>query len=198
MNFDTKYLIRWGIPGWIMVMVLLPYFIVIYFDFLSSHVSTASDLLAIGAVLTVLGVPLGYLLNQIHHSLFWVLPKCWKGTWSTYFDEEIKVDEYFDKDESHKDKRERYRYLLSRKHELGGVVVSLGISGFVILLRCIYLLIFKNLHLWEIFYFAIVLTLFLILWLSRNYSSENIEKYHDYYLKQSHSRGILFIEKEDG
>ncbi|OIK09392.1 hypothetical protein [Bacillus sp. MUM 13] len=56
MNFDTKHLVRWGIPEWLMDMVLLPY------------VSNASDLLAIGAVLTVLGVPLGYLLIAYYNT----------------------------------------------------------------------------------------------------------------------------------
>lgn len=175
MNFETKYLIRWGIPGWIMVMVLFPYFIVIYFNFLSKHVSTASDLLAIGAVLTVLGVPLGYLLNQIHHSLFWVLPK-WRR-WDAYFDEEIKIDKCIG---NSSEKKERYRYLLSRKHELGGFAVSLGISAFVIGLSNI---LGKHHYHWAWWYFGIVTALFIIIWLSRQYSSRNIEAYHEHYLK---------------
>lgn len=180
MNFETKYLIRWGIPGWIMVMVLLPYFIIIYFDSLSKHVSSASDLLAIGAVLTVLGVPLGYLLNQIHHSVFWVLPKLIFGSWNKYFKEELKVDNYIANHAKGIEKQNRYRYLLSRKHELGALTLSLFISGFVIgLSNCLG----KYHHHWSWWYFGIVTLLFFIIWLSRQYSSRNIVVYHDHYLK---------------
>lgn len=184
MNFDTKYLIRWGIPGWIMVMVLLPYMIITYFDFLSKHVFNAPDLLAIGAVLTVLGVPLGYLLNQIHHSLFWVLPRINKNKWEIYFNEELEIDEYFStgNEDGEKDaKRERYRYLLSKKHELGGVFISLLISALVVL---IVNLTRDEFHAWSWWYFLIVLVLFTVLLLSRQYSSENIEKYHEHYLNE--------------
>ncbi|WP_339201688.1 hypothetical protein [Peribacillus sp. FSL P2-0133] len=180
MNFDTKYLIRWGIPGWIMVMALLPYYIIIYFDFFSDHVVNSSDLLAIGAVLTVLGVPLGYLLNQIHHSVFWVLPKLIFGSWSKYFNEELKVDDYIANHKNGAEKKERYRYLLTRKHELGGFMVSLFISAFVIGLSNV---IGRHHHHWTWWYFAIVTFLFLIILLSRQYSSRNIEVYHDHYLK---------------
>jgi hypothetical protein len=188
MNFETKYLIRWGIPGWIMVMVLFPYFVATYFDFLSEHVSTSSDLLAVGAILSVLGVPLGYLLNQIHHSLFWVLPKKLSktNTWEKYFEEELVIDKLFDSEEKHSNKRVRYSYLLSRKHELGGITVSLGISAIVIGLTN---LIAENHHVWTWVYFVIVLVLFRIILLSRNYSSDNIQKYHDHYMylnKDSH------------
>ncbi|WP_437830583.1 hypothetical protein ACQRXC_03870 [Niallia taxi] len=190
MNFDTKYLIRWGIPGWLMVMCLFPYFIIINFSYLAKHVSNATDLLAVGAALTVLGVPLGYLLNQLHHSLFWVLPKWWKRKWVEYFKEEIQMDEYFDGDEKREKKRERYRYLLSRKHELGGIVVSLGISASIILIHCIYLII-GNHHIkkWEVIYFIVVLILLLIMWLSRNYSSKNVKEYQEYYITQSRNNG---------
>ncbi|MFJ8071617.1 hypothetical protein ACIQZD_22130 [Peribacillus sp. NPDC096447] len=184
MNFDTKYLIRWGIPGWTMVMVLSPYMIVTYFDFLSKQVYNASDLLAIGAVLTVLGVPLGYLLNQIHHSLFWVLPRVNKDKWTIYFDEELDIDEYFadDNEDGMKDAlKERYRYLLSKKHELGGIVMSLGISAFVILIfNCT----MDEFHAWCWWYFIILLALFTVLLLSRQYSSENIDRYHNHYLNK--------------
>jgi O-antigen/teichoic acid export membrane protein len=181
MNFDTKYLIRWGIPGWLMVMNLLPYFIIIYFKPLTKHVSNSSDLLTIGAVLTVLGVPLGYLLNQIHHSLFWVVPRLKNNLWEGYFNEELKIDEYFNRDEKTKEDKARYRYLLSRKHELGGICVSMGISSLVLFLTNI----FGNYQsLWSWLYFMVVSILFIIMLLSRQYSSKNINTYHQYYLNK--------------
>lgn len=186
MNFETKYLIRWGIPGWIMVMVLLPYYIVAYYDFLNDTLlSSITDILALGAVLTVLGVPLGYLLNQIHHSIFWVCHRKKNDGWDKYFKEEIDIDEYFDKDEKFQAKRDRYRYLLSKKHEVGGVSISLILSGSVIVLTNL----FGNNHLWSWIYFIVVLILSILFWQNRNYSNKNIDKYHDYYLRKSREGG---------
>lgn len=181
MNFETKYLIRWGIPGWIMIMNLLPYFIVIYLKPLTALLTTTtpSYIITLGAVLTGLGVPLGYLLNQIHHSLTWVLPKLIKKEWDSYFDEEIKVDNYIDNHPHAPEKKDRYRYLLSRKHELGGFTVSLGISTGVIGLTNI---LGHYHHAWCWWYFVIETVLFVIIYMSRQYSSRNIEKYHTHYL----------------
>ena len=134
MNFDTKHLVRWGIPGWILLMIVGLY---IYFNYQQeiNDIAKSVNALALGAFLTIIGVPMGYLLNQIHHSLTWVfvrlkrVEKLFKrGTWDNYFEKELKLDELFFKDELGSQRRERYRYLLSRKHELGGVTVSLLVS----------------------------------------------------------------------
>jgi cell division protein FtsW (lipid II flippase) len=179
MNFETKYLIRWGIPGWIMVMILFPYFVVTYFEFLSKHVSTSSDLLAVGAILTVLGVPLGYLLNQIHHSLFWVIPKLF--LWNQYFKEELEIDKYISNHKFGVEKKERYRYLLSRKHELGGVLMSLLFSVVIIGLMNTW---GDNGYKWSWIYFTVICVLAVFILFSRQYSSQNIQKYHDHFLNK--------------
>ncbi|MBM7694014.1 hypothetical protein JOC77_003458 [Peribacillus deserti] len=190
MNFDTKHLVRWGIPGWIMIMMLGP-FISFAFEGLS-NILTSKNTVAIGAFLTLIGVPLGYLLNQIHHSLFWVLPRRKllrkidrfrkKGSWNQYFINEINIDEIFFFDEIGKKKKERYQYLLSRKHELGGVTVSLGITALIILSVNLG----RHLHeVWSWSYFVVVFILCLLLWNSRNYSSSNIQIYYDHYLIES-------------
>lgn len=176
MNFDTKYLIRWGIPGWTMIMVLFPYLIITYYDKLEMKENfNSTDFLAVGVVFTVLGVPLGHLLNQIHHSITWVIPKIRKDKWLEYFKEEIEADNIFAEDVY---KRERYRYLLSKKHEIGGILVSFIISGVVILLMNIG----QNNQGWAWFYLIIVLLLTIIMFISRLYSSENINYYFNNYL----------------
>ncbi|MEK8196246.1 hypothetical protein [Lysinibacillus sp. FSL M8-0134] len=181
MNFDTKYLIRWGIPGWIMIMALFPYLFVTFIDgFKEIFKLSAVDILTIGATLTFLGVPLGYVLNQVHHSLFWVLPSLYKREWKIYFKQEVSADEkHLSIDEF---KKERYRYLLSKKHELGGVAVSLFISWAVILIMNISI----NNLLWSWIYFGIVTALTILVILSRNYSSRNVHYYfYDYLLKET-------------
>ena len=190
MNFDTKHLVRWGIPGWILIMILGPF---IYFQFQNEidKLIKESNTLALGAFLTVIGVPLGYLLNQIHHSLFWVIKRfsysikiLRQDKWYDYFRQEIQVDKMFLFDEIGLRKKERYQYLLSRKHELGGVTVSLGIVCFV------QFFINKNKNIpfelsWSWIYFLLSVALFGIIAISRWYSSKNIDKYFEQYLKES-------------
>jgi hypothetical protein len=184
MNFETKYLIRWGIPGWIMILTLGPYLYIYY----ESARKVSVNLIAVGAILTVIGVPLGYLLNQIHHSLTWVIVRCKiihkifkKDNWDEYFEKELKLDELFFKGDEGAKKQERYRYLLSRKHELGGVTVSLGISLFTIFLINVC---DGNNKIWSWLYFIVVVILFFIILISRNYSSRNVEKYFKKYLDE--------------
>ncbi|QGM30512.1 hypothetical protein GI482_09045 [Bacillus sp. N3536] len=188
MNFDTKHLVRWGIPGWILIMILGP-FIYIQFQTSIEKFIEDSNTLALGAFLTVIGVPLGYLLNQIHHSLFWVIKKIKisrkikkQDEWYKYFRQEIQVDKMFFKDELGQRKKERYQYLLNRKHELGGVTVSLGIVCLVqIIVNCI-----KGTILgWPMIYFVLSLLLLGIISISRWYSSKNIDKYFEQYVKES-------------
>lgn len=188
MNFDTKYLIRWGIPGWILIMILGPF---IYFQFPIeiNKIIKESNTLALGAFLTVIGVPLGYLLNQIHHSLFWVIKRfrfsrkiLKQEKWYEYFRQEIQVDNMFFFDEKGLRKKERYQYLLSRKHELGGVTVSLGIVCIVQLIVNIQT---STMHGWSLCYFILSIILFLIIAISRWYSSKNIDKYFEHYLNES-------------
>jgi hypothetical protein len=180
MNFDTKHLVRWGIPGWIMIMVIVPFF---YFNFDEIRkLFLTINLLAVGAFLTVTGVPLGYLLNQIHHSLFWVIPKLFTKGWKKYFIQEIRLDEIFIESGTKGEKmQQRYSYLLSRKHELGGVSVSLGLC-FITLL--IYNLLNRDNENWCWIYLIVVFILFVIILISRNYSSRNIDQYFKYYLKK--------------
>lgn len=185
MNFDTKYLIRWGIPGWILLMILGPF---IYFQFQMeiNEILKDNNTLALGAFLTVIGVPLGYILNQIHHSLFWVIRRfkfsLKQEKWNDYFKQEIQVDEMFFFDDKGLRKKERYQYLLSRKHELGGVTVSLGICCFVQLIVNIQT---STMGGWSLIYLIVSFILFLIIAISRWYSSKNIDNYFEYYLIES-------------
>ncbi|KAA0563658.1 hypothetical protein F0342_12695 [Bacillus sp. CH30_1T] len=198
MNFDTKYLVRWGIPGWILIMILGPF---TFFQFREDvlEILKAVNALALGAFLTVLGVPLGYMLNQIHHSLFWVV-RLFKFSseikrqdgWYDYFKKEIQLDKHFynattsEKIEISKMKQERYRYLLSRKHELGGLMVSLFIATLVIL----GIILLKGLvrdwwSIWSWIYLGVTSILLVLITMSRWYSSKNIDMYFKELLKEA-------------
>jgi hypothetical protein len=207
MNFETKYLIRWGIPGWVLIMILGPF---LFFNFKEiSDVTKTTNFVALVAFLTVIGVPLGYLLNQIHHSLTWVLarvnPIRWginklpkkRGipyeSWEEYFTKELILDKYFFKDDIGMKLKERYQYLLSRKHELGGLTISLGVSWIVILI----INIIKINMFWQWLYFVLIFLLFFLILFSRNYSSRNIDAYFKEYLKEASNYNYDNTDKKE-
>lgn len=168
MNFDTKYLIRWGIPGWILLLTLMPYFVVILYETLPKEISD-KNVLALGAAITLSGVPLGYFFNQIHHLFGWVV----KENWDNYFDEEVIVDEFLCKD-ANKGYQDRYRYLLTKKHEVGSVYVSFIVSTLVIMISNFY---FGSKGSFGWVYFVLVFA-FAVSWhFLRAYASRNIDKY---------------------
>lgn len=178
MNIDTKYLIRWGVPGWILISVVITYLLSISLVSFEVMSVMSPSLLAVGALLTVLGVPLGYLLNQLHHFLTWVI---FPGNWSKYFQTEVELDDFFFKTDHGPEMRERYSYLLSRKHELGGIATALSTS--------ISFIIIDSLRTgWEKWSYLTTYLVFILIFLNiaiifnRIYFSRNLEKYIKYFL----------------
>lgn len=171
MNFDTKYLIRWGVPGWILLITLIPYFVVIYYDSLPTIISE-KNVLALGAAITLIGIPLGYFLNQMHHLLGWVI----LGEWDNYFSEEIKVEDFLCGKEN-EGYKERYRYLLAKKHEVGSVFASFILSALVILITNICE---GSKEFFNWFYFVLTVLLTLAWYFLRIYSSRNIDRYFEH------------------
>ncbi|PEF40865.1 hypothetical protein CON84_02505 [Bacillus sp. AFS094228] len=151
MKFESKYLIRWGIPGWVLIFWF--FYEVI---FLKEINPLESNLLQLTKGLTLLfslaaiGVPLGYLMHQIYFFVFWVLNK------TRDFDEiaskignnfpkqdgwgKSKKEDYYQleyvwhsvlinqNEETRKYLEGRYRHLLSTIHSLGSLFVSSALS----------------------------------------------------------------------
>lgn len=179
MNFETKYLIRWGIPGWLFLIAIAPFVIWEYGEYLSSTISN-KNLLVLGTFVTLAGVPLGYFFNQIHHLIGWVLYRKPKNGWDKYFQQEIEVDNLLAK-EKNEHYRERYRYLLAKKHEVGSVLSSFIFAFVIVLLGSIK----PQISSLDITY-LIILALFILGWVFlRNYASANIDKYFEELLKAS-------------
>ncbi|WP_156185548.1 hypothetical protein [Bacillus sp. FJAT-27916] len=178
MNLDTKYLIRWGIPGWTMILILSPYFILFYEDF-RKILLQENVLLGVAATLTAVGVPLGYILNQLHHSITWVSFKFQFGEdyngWDDYFEEELLLDKLFSNPQMGEIYQNRYRYLLSKKHELGGGSVGLIISCIVI--SSFHFL--NHIYSWLSWgYLLVVIAITYLFIISRLYSGKNIDEYY--------------------
>ncbi|WP_227397337.1 BA5345 family protein [Jeotgalibacillus aurantiacus] len=185
MNFDTKYLIRWGIPGWVFILITSPFLLEVFNDLVVNTFNTNSNIVAVSAVaiLTLIGVPLGYIMNQIHHSLFWVIPKTGFES-ERYFKDEILLDNYFNAHKNGDELRKRYSYLLTRKHELGAVMVSCILStliNIIVIFNIGDILIIS----WYGLYFLLTLFFLFLIVKSRNYSSKNVQRYFEYYLAEA-------------
>lgn len=167
MNFDTKYLIRWGIPGWIFILTISLYFFFFADDKTLTEFANKNGFF-VGITFALIGIPLGYIFNQLHMYIDWVI----REDWGEFFKHEINIDEYFAKG---KGNSERYRYLLAKKHEVGSVLVSFTFSTFIILILNIT---YMPNSLLKWLYFSIIFILTLI-WLQlRNYSTKNAEAHY--------------------
>ncbi|MGM0861429.1 MAG: hypothetical protein ACQEWH_12040 [Bacillota bacterium] len=74
MKFETKYLIRWGIPFWILIFWL--FYEILFFKGINPLDTKMVDLktgLTLLLSLTAIGVPVGYLLHQIYFGSSWVI-----------------------------------------------------------------------------------------------------------------------------
>jgi hypothetical protein len=153
MKFDSKHLIRWGIPGWIFILYLFAALISVNPQ-KSLWVSFAdfSTVLGLLVTLTAIGVPIGYILHQIYFFYNWVEKKNKKleriidklqGYQRMYPSEdsnEYLYLEYLWQSELSildKDSRDyiadRYRHLLSTTHSLGVLTTSFIFSFFPVL-----------------------------------------------------------------
>lgn len=179
MNFDTRYLIRWGIPGWIFIITLGVYFLLergeknIY-ELLSEN---ATDLLAVSAFVLVIGIPIGYILNQLHHVWIWVL----KVDHKKYFDLEIEIFRLFLNSERGERIEERYKYLLTRIHELGGIKFALVGALIIMILNFICSLLHKDFNLLSLIYIGVNIFVCYFIKLSRDYFQKNLEAFINAY-----------------
>lgn len=179
MNFDTKYLIRWGIPGWLFLISLVPLIMIKYIDVLTSDFSN-KNLLVLGTFVTLAGVPIGYFFNQLHHLVCWVIPKLFEQGWEEYFRDEIKIDNLLAK-EKNGHYKERYRYLLSKKHEVGSVLFSFCGAFLIVFFN----LLSNEMSFFEFCYILILLILIIFWRTLRNYASKNVHIYFKKLLEAS-------------
>jgi len=147
MNFETKYLIRWGIPGWMLIFWITTFFVLTEFENIFSHFnfSDFGKLVGVFISLGVFGIVLGYIVHQLYFVVNWVTDK------ARMFENVIKEIDNFPKPDNwggnnrvdyfylefiwHKNLLEleeekrnyivgRYRYLLSTVHGLGTLFLS--------------------------------------------------------------------------
>ncbi|WP_407270030.1 hypothetical protein [Radiobacillus sp. PE A8.2] len=144
MNFESKYLIRYGIPGWIFLIWIALHL------FIAGKITISDDIEPIKVISSLvlvisLGVVIGYVFYQSYFTLVWVLKtnnNFINRTLKSVEKKKIKLPEDFNERNflieflwhSHILKLEEYKlsylsqqyeYLSNRKHELGSLLVTL-------------------------------------------------------------------------
>ncbi|PAF22764.1 hypothetical protein CHH49_04040 [Terribacillus saccharophilus] len=162
MNFDSKYLIRWGLPGWVCILYFIYYLFMIDKLNLSDMSKNASSLIGSFIVVFPLGVIVGYLVYQMYFILLWItstnelrniktlnvikesnLTRLPEKRDEVYYHTEYMWHKYLVMQEEYKMNyiSDRYRHLLTKKHEAGSLltalVFSMPISG-ALVTRCIW------------------------------------------------------------
>ncbi|TMN20933.1 BA5345 family protein [Lentibacillus cibarius] len=222
MRFDSKYLIRWGIPGWTIIFGFGLYFCLTY-DFeqnlLNGSIQNSTDLLAIMFSLIVVSVPVGYLLHQayfifdfydkrkkrkvideiLNHYKDFEVPYNWDDLTlnEKYFFIEYEWHTSLLKmeDEQRNYIAGRYRYLLTTKHSLGVLRFSLGTVIFIIFAYQLLYLQFQ--HIWGcIIYLVLLLLFFVFSWFNFKYYSKNLNTIQGKFMQYIKKREQEKILKE--
>ncbi len=152
LKFETKHLIRWGIPGWVFIFWTLYQLLFLKgINPLDTKVADVKTGLTLLLSLTALGVPVGFLLHQIYFGAVWVWNKKRKFVddvadelgdkfpkhdgWGNNTDEDYFQIEYvwhamlINQDTETRTYLEgRYRHLLSTIHSMGSLFASSLIS----------------------------------------------------------------------
>lgn len=147
MNFETRHILRWGIPGW--------YFIANVFFLVGSYkgygIYQNTEALLSSILIILLGVPLGFVIYQPYHAVSHVFSKDFTLEWNTMlYNEECN------------DKREflsrRYAYMLTVLHGYGSLISSIILS-----LLLIFIFLFANNLELNIFLIQILINIFLLI-----------------------------------
>jgi hypothetical protein len=218
MNFETKYLIRWGIPGWVFIVFSYVAYLSYGKKLFLGNEFTVTQLLGIMVSLGFVGIVLGYLMHQMYFSVNWIFSKqsskIMQKTLDIIENKEkiIGIDKYkFDHhkayfmleyhwqkqllllDEEHREYiTERYRYMLSTIHGLGALLVSIALSlisvGVIIVLQG---------HNW---FSSLLLVLLVYLWYSVykgfGYYSENLIYFQANFINAFHNKELKKPNRE--
>jgi hypothetical protein len=151
MNIETKYLIRWGIPGWVFILLVSIMGYLIFHPNIKLNNVDLVDILGLLVSAGFVGVPIGYLFHQLYFSYNWlgkgrvfdkavelvddkdkIKGPCWgqNGHIDYYRFEHVWQKELIKlaSDEKRLYLSERYRHLLTTIHGLGALWVALALS----------------------------------------------------------------------
>jgi len=211
MNFETRYLIRWGIPGWVFILFCSTAYYSIYHKQLMKIDVNIPNLLGLIISLGFIGVVLGYLMHQIYFSINWLfsnqstkiilsmLSKIEQAKKFNITETDTPHVKYYKMEfEWHKqlslldeDQRDyisnRYRYLLSTIHGLGALLVS--ISTCIIFIFII--LVGNKMSGIIVILILILFLLFFIVYKGFSYYSDNLIHFQCYFFDSMFSKEFV-------
>lgn len=126
MNFETRHILRWGIPGWFfLINVIISILSIFGYEFVEHNFIIHS------IIVTLAGVPLGYLIHQPYYLIANIFAKDNTVEWNLHLLTRSKEDRDF--------LNFRYGYLLTIIHGYGSLISSTMISMVTVLL-----IVYKN------------------------------------------------------
>ncbi|PFK99263.1 hypothetical protein COJ01_19945 [Priestia megaterium] len=202
MKFESKYIIRWGIPGWVFIMWLLLAFIIVNPLFFKDLLF--KDLLkSLGTLVTLasIGVPVGYVISQFYFAFSWVIGKDLDMTsllkkvenfpyprnWEDDKKEQYFFIEYLWESKLGSlstEKREyiagRYSHFLRTIHGIGTLFYSSLFSLFVFILFIVNV----KFELYYLFLITIQVVFLYFIYKNYKYYSENLKSFQGYFLNE--------------
>ncbi|MYL21651.1 hypothetical protein GLW04_17235 [Halobacillus litoralis] len=203
MLYQSDKIIRWGIPGWILLSWFLLIYTITHQEEVWSFVTNeAFKSLGITAVLASVGVPIGYIIHEVYFALFWTkrninlrnitnkiddFPK--PHNWESMNDKEkfYYLEFLWDKNinEQHElvlnSIKERYRDRLTLIHSLGTLLSSMVCTIIGTIIWSFFGLQFTFLTL---ILLIIQCGIFWMIWTNYIYHSNNLLHYQGYYLNE--------------
>ncbi|MFE4490631.1 hypothetical protein [Bacillus altitudinis] len=137
MNFESKYLVRWGVPGWVLMLFLAAFYAINFQEkFLHIILSDKFSIVGFTAFEAVLGIIIGHLIHQVSICFgFVAVELIKKGGWNNYFLRELKVDkQIIELEKMGPTIKDIYSYRLGQLHARRGLLTSLFISIFLLIL----------------------------------------------------------------
>ncbi|MGG4209634.1 hypothetical protein [Bacillus altitudinis] len=138
MNFESKYLVRWGLPGWVFMIFITLFYLINEPEYIP-HILKYKGFTLVGftALAAALGIILGHIIHQISLFLWFVVPEYRKRKWLIYFDREFKIDKRIVEEEKiGKEIKNIYSYRLGQLHARRGLLTSLMLSFVTIIILC--------------------------------------------------------------
>ncbi|MBT2727530.1 hypothetical protein J7E63_11355 [Bacillus sp. ISL-75] len=132
MNLDSKNLIRWGIPGWMLLAILLSYFTISDYEAVKTFIFSKDVSIIVSSITLFIGtgIIIGNLIHHISLSFGFII---WINK-NKYFKNEYEMDLKIIKNQFGKEIQRIYSYRLGNVHALRVLSTSLFLSLLILVI----------------------------------------------------------------
>ncbi|MBT2733672.1 hypothetical protein [Bacillus sp. ISL-7] len=126
MNLDSKNLIRWGIPGWMLLAILISYFAISDYETVKTFIFSKDVSIIVSSITLFIGtgIIIGNLIHHISLSFGFII---WINK-NKYFKSDYEMDLKIIKNQFGKEIQSIYRDRLGNVHALRALSTSLFLS----------------------------------------------------------------------